>query len=551
MTSWFKVPTALTTLRTRITAWYMLLVTLTLLSLSIYLYFRLESSLISQVDAALIAASAQATANLEDDDGQLVFDDHDVEFVGVIETVSDAQFSLQDGPTFQLTDETEMLITLEEGLLVQVDALPSEDTPDLLIAMEIEPELGGPKPAGLNPVLPEPFSQGDLVVRAMGSDGTVWDTLGDSTMAPFSFPLEQGFVTGVGQDGKTWRIRSEVLASASGEDIGWVQTARSLESVEITLDSVRTQLYWGIPVAILIAGLGGLFLADQGLRPIGRISRTAQEITGSVLNRRINHRGPDDEVGRLARTLDEMLDRLEGAFKRERRFTSDASHELRTPLAALKGRIDVTLSSPRTQGEYESTLEGLEGEVDRLIRLSNELLFLARLDQGQLQWQPEEVDLRNLLGAVLDQIRPIADTKGLTIEEDVPKNLVVNSDPDHLIRLFLNLVDNACQYTPSGGRVSVAARRSAEELRVSISDTGPGISEEHVSHLFERFYRVDPSRSRDSGGTGLGLSIAYEISQLSKGNIKVASKVGAGTTFTVVLPATAEAVTLPGQPQLV
>jgi heavy metal sensor kinase len=362
------------------------------------------------------------------------------------------------------------------------------------------------------------------------------DGLGDTPLVPFPSPDGFDFATVTSQTGQAWRVHTFALVSSGNDGIGWLQTAKSFESVDATLGSVRTQLFWSIPLVLALAALGGLFVADRGLRPIDRITRTAQTISGSVLNRRINHNGLDDEVGRLAKTFDAMLDRLEEAFERERRFTSDASHELRTPLTSLKGRIEVALNSPRTQPEYEETLHALAEEAERLIRLSSELLYLARLEQGEIPLQPEDVDLGNLLGAVIDQIRPLAESKNLTIFEDISPDLSLRGDPDHLIRLFLNITDNACKYTPSGGRITVRGRNTGQHVVVSISDTGPGIPKEHLPHLFERFYRVDTARSRDSGGTGLGLSIASEIAQIHGGAIEVQSEAGVGSTFTITLP---------------
>jgi heavy metal sensor kinase len=306
--------------------------------------------------------------------------------------------------------------------------------------------------------------------------------------------------------------------------------------VDDTVENLRTQILLGLPLILMLAGLGGYFLANRALRPIDRITRTAQAISASQLDQRIGYTGPQDEVGRLATTFDNMLDRLQKAFERERRFTADASHELRTPLTALKGRLGVTLSQPRTPAEYENALRDLEQEVDRLIRLSTDLLFLARLDQRRLPWQPQALDLSDLLSAVVEQMRPLAEDKGLVLTEEVPPALSILGDPDHLIRLFVNLLDNAIKYTPPGGQVVLRAGKERTGVWVAISDTGPGIPPEHLPHLFERFYRVEESRSRPSGGAGLGLAIAHEIARWHGGIIEAQSEPGHGATFTVHLP---------------
>ena len=439
---------------------------------------------------------------------------------------------LRDGITFEIDSETELQRSLSTGLEVVVDAKLSGDS---LVALEIskaDPDEAGQ--TNLDPRILERLSTGGFVIGVKGPDGTQWDRLGDQSIGSLPLPDEPGFIT-LRENGKAWRLYNRELVSADGGFMGWLQTAQSLDQVATALGSVRTQLIWGIPIVVVLAALGGLFLADRGLRPIDRVTRTAQSIGSTVLDRRINYRGANDEVGRLAKTFDAMLDRLEVAFERERRFTAYASHELRTPLTSLKGRIDVTLSGPRSKQEYQETLRGLDEGVDRLIRLTNELLFLARLDQRQVPSPPEEVDLSNLLSAVVDQIRPLAEARNLTLTEDVPSGILVRGAPDHLIRLFLNLMDNACKYTPPGGRVTVHAEGNKTQAIVQISDTGQGIPEEHLAHLFERFYRVDEARSRDSGGTGLGLAISYEIARLHDGKLEVQSEVGSGTTFTATI----------------
>jgi signal transduction histidine kinase len=174
--------------------------------------------------------------------------------------------------------------------------------------------------------------------------------------------------------------------------------------------------------------------------------------------------------------------------------------------------------------------------VNRLIRLSTDLLFLARLDEGCLHLQPEALDFNDLLDALVEQVQPLAEAKDVSLIRESPAGLVIHGDPDHLIRLFLNLLDNAIKYTPPGGQVTVRAGNEGARVCVAIGDTGPGIPSEAIPHLFERFYRVEAARSRDSGGAGLGLAIAYEIARWHGGTLEVRSEPGQGTTFAVTLP---------------
>jgi len=424
---------------------------------------------------------------------------------------------------------------LHQSLLAQVDTALEIAASQSLANLDEENGRPGFQQTENSQAVANRLSQEGLAVRLVAYDGTVWDGFGNYTLLPIQMPVVPGYSTL--REGETlWRIYSQQIEMPVGVAVGWLQTAQSLESVQEALSSFRTQLLLGLPLVAVLAMLGGLFLAGRALRPIGRITRTAQAISGSDLSQRIRYSGPGDELGQMAAAFDRMLDRLQAAFRRERQFTADASHELRTPLTSLKGRIGVALNRERAPEEYRSTLRDLEREVDRLVRLSSDLLLLARLEQGHFHRQPEQLDLSGLLDAVLDEVRSMAQAKNITLVEEISRGLSIQGDPDHLIRLFLNLLDNACKYTPSGGRVDVRAAGTVRGVVVTISDTGPGIPPEHIPHLFERFYRVESGRSRDTGGAGLGLAIAYEIAHWHGGDLEAQSQVGQGTTFTVHLP---------------
>lgn len=313
-----------------------------------------------------------------------------------------------------------------------------------------------------------------------------------------------------------------------------------MEPVLDTLATFRTQIFWGLPLALLLAGLGGYFLAFRALRPIDRMTQTARAISGQDLSQRILHNGPADEIGRLAQTFDAMLDRLQVAFQREQQFTGDAAHELRTPLTALKGQLQVTLSRPRSADAYRETLQTMEQQVDRLIQLSNSLLYMARLEQNQMQQLVETIGVADFFGALLDQLRPLANEKSIQIQTHIPPNLQLEGNLELLIRLFLNLLDNAVKYTPNGGDISLTVYQTEQQIITEIFNSGQAIPAEHLPHLFERFYRAEASRARTSngaepGGVGLGLAIAQEIARLHGGEITVESEAGKGTIFMVYL----------------
>ncbi len=330
--------------------------------------------------------------------------------------------------------------------------------------------------------------------------------------------------------------------------VGFVQVGLSLDDVQQTLAAFRWTLALALPVTLALASVGGLFLASRALRPVDQITRAAQSISAHDLSQRLNLNLPDDELGRLARTFDAMIARLDEAFRRQRRFTADASHELRTPLTIIKGDLSLALARLRDADYYRQVLTEVDEEVDQMSHLVERLLALARADAEGVSLQRRAVDLSVLLTDLIEQTRPLAEAKGLALTAQIAPDLTVCVDPDAVTQVVLNLLDNAIKYTytPSG-RVRLSAHRAgpgSSEVLIAISDSGPGILAEHLPHIFDRFYRVDRARSRGPsatlraglGGAGLGLSIARELVRAHGGDITVHSVPGEGSTFTVRLP---------------
>jgi len=375
-------------------------------------------------------------------------------------------------------------------------------------------------------------------MRLVSLDGTVWDAYNASDRVADWGPMEAGVTSQKGSSEEDeWRILSQPILDSTGQTIGWAQAAQSIIPVIDAVEDLQGQLFLGIPLILIFAGFGGYFLASRALSPIEQITNTAQEITAQNLSRKIDYKGSADEVGRLAQTFDQMLERLQTSFERERRFTGDAAHELRTPLTVLKGQIEVALNRRRNSAEYEKRLRDLSAQVERLIRLSNGLLFLSRSDQRQLSFEPADINLHELLEVLIEQFQPLAHEKELKVTAKIKEGFSVYGDGDHLIRLFMNLLENALKYTPAGGQITVTIVKESNESQVTIHNTGPGIPQEHLEHLFERFYRVDVDRSSQTGGSGLGLAIAHEIARLHGGRIEAHSESGQGVTFVVHLPA--------------
>jgi heavy metal sensor kinase len=339
---------------------------------------------------------------------------------------------------------------------------------------------------------------------------------------------------------QTNRARLRIFSApliVAGRIIGAVQVGQSLYEVDSTSRTVRFLLTGGIAATLLLAALVGAFLARTALRPIDRITQTALRISRAEdLSRRLERTGPQDEVGRLAATFNEMLGRLEEFFTTQQRLVADVSHELRTPLTTIRGNIDLlrrgATKDPKARQE---TLEAIEGEVTRMSRMVADLLLLAQADAG-IELDKKPVELDTVLLEVYRQGQLMADSVEVKLGHE--DQAVVMGDADRLKQLLLNLVDNAIKYTPAGGEIRLSLYHEQGWVQVAVSDTGIGILPEDLPHIFERFYRTDKARLR--GGTGLGLSIAKWIAEAHGGHLTVESEVGKGSTFTVWLrPATA------------
>jgi signal transduction histidine kinase len=302
-------------------------------------------------------------------------------------------------------------------------------------------------------------------------------------------------------------------------------------------------------LALLVAAIGGFWLAGKALRPVKMITRTANEINATDLRRRL-HLKRRDEFGELAATFDQMLARLEAAFKRQTQFTTDASHELRTPLTIIDLEINRALTQLERPEEYRQILEQIRAENEQMTYIVNNLLTLARADTGQLVLQREVVDVSDIALACVERLLSLAHQSHITLSTGTLPELLVCGDPQYLSRMFMNLMENAIKYTSGiGSRVHVELACEQERWAVvRVQDDGPGIAEEHLPWLFERFYRVDKARARkieqtsvapgkqDPGGTGLGLAIVQWIGQAHGGEVRVESKLGSGSVFQVRLP---------------
>ena len=320
---------------------------------------------------------------------------------------------------------------------------------------------------------------------------------------------------------------------------------QSLHPQHEMMEDIRYTFYWVIPLALLLASAGGYFLARKSLAPVTLMAEQARGMGASHLSERLKISNPHDELGTLALSFNELLDRLEKSFEQQRRFVADASHELRTPVAILRGETEATLSRPdRTPEEYRETLAILRDESQRLARVIEDLFTLTRADAGQYPLNLRELYLDELAADVLRRTRSLAISKGIALASSIQPELPLQADEDLLRRMLLNLLDNAIKYTPAGGKVNVDCKLEGSFYVLRVTDCGPGIPQELQSRIFERFFRADKARSRsegDSGGAGLGLSIARWIAEAHHGRLELTRSDASGTTFTASLPATGKA----------
>jgi heavy metal sensor kinase len=314
-----------------------------------------------------------------------------------------------------------------------------------------------------------------------------------------------------------------------------VQIGLSLERTQGALRRYVDTVVVLIPIGVALAAAGGALIARAALRPVDEMTAAARRITAEDLHQRVARRGSPDELDRLAETLNGMLARLEEAFGELRRFAADAAHELRTPLTVLKGGMEVALRAARSPEEYRQVIASSLEEVDRLIRLAEDLLLLSRSGAGpEVPRRP--VDLEPLVLETLDMATRLAEGTGVHVQAGEATPAIARADPAALGRALRNLVDNAIKYTPAGGTVELSLRRAGGQAIIAVRDTGVGITAADAERVFEPFVRLDAARARETGGAGLGLAIARSIVLAHGGAIGVESEPGAGSRFTIRLP---------------
>jgi heavy metal sensor kinase len=328
------------------------------------------------------------------------------------------------------------------------------------------------------------------------------------------------------------------LRTASGDSIDmYIRVGQSLLNLQRAQRRLLLLLAIAMPVTLLIASLGGLLLANKALSPVERVAQAARRIGAGNLQERVSVTGAGDEISRLASIFNEMIERLEGAFERERRFTADASHELRTPLAVLRGELEIALRKERSPEQYKEVIGASLEEIVRLSKLVDDLLTLARSEKGELALERNTVRLDALATEICQYVEPLARAKGLSLEYSLAGNAItLVGDARRLRQLLLNLLDNAIKYTPAGGRVSLWLKQREDGIGIEVADTGCGIPREEQPYIFDRFYRHNHTSAGDAGGFGLGLAICKWIAEAHGGQLVVSSEPGCGSRFSIFFP---------------
>ncbi len=314
-----------------------------------------------------------------------------------------------------------------------------------------------------------------------------------------------------------------------------IQLATHLHYVRKSLSVFKSNILAALPIVLVLGSIGGWLLARKSLSPIGYIASKAQNITSQNLSERLTPRGTDDEMDDLIRTINGMISRLENSFQRMAEFTADASHELKTPLCAMRGEAEVLLSKGRTAEEYQEALAHSIEQFDRLNQMIDNLILLSKSDSSQVELKMVPLRLDLLIKNIGDLFQVLAEQKKISFIIGSFQDVMVMGDKMRLQQLFTNLIDNAIKFT-SEGTVRITMEKNEEVVLVKIRDAGIGIPNEEQERIFKRFYRVDKSRSKETGGVGLGLSIAEWIAHAHHGKIEVDSKLNKGSIFTISLP---------------
>jgi two-component system OmpR family sensor kinase len=424
------------------------------------------------------------------------------------------------GSIFVLQLRVSVDASLDPGLRARVEALGDE--------LDSDGEL---PPLGIADTLVQARTPTGQLLAATPDDGA--RTVLDAAQFQRALTGEVSFTATV--DGERTRILATTITTPQGTVMLIVGDETDVSDAAV--DRAVSALVLGGPPAVLLAGLGAWLLAGATLRPVERMRRQAADISDQDLDQRLAVPATRDEVAALATTINDLLSRLQEALDRERGFVADAGHELRTPLAILHTELELAARPGRTREALADAVAQAGQETDRLIRLAEDLLLLARADNRQPFLRPVPLSLPPLLEAAARGARARAEACSVAVVVDCPPELDIEADPDRLRQAVDNLLDNATRHAPDGSTVEVAASALREGLiAVDVSDRGPGFPPEFLPQAFDRFRRAEASRARDSGGSGLGLAIVRAVAQAHGGTASATNRQDGGAAVRIVIP---------------
>ena len=332
------------------------------------------------------------------------------------------------------------------------------------------------------------------------------------------------------------RFDSSIVPGTDGSTSFLVRVGIPLDPADAARREFLHTLLLLVPIGIALAALAGWQMARRALRPMANLATAARKIDVHKLSERLPVRGTGDEVDDVAKAFNETLGRLENSVERMKQFTASISHELRTPLTTLRGEAEVALLEARSADEYKRVLSSQLEEFDKLTHMINQLLVLARAEAGEIQWADQAVDLSALALSLSEQMEPVATAKNVRLNSHVQAGVFVHGDANWIEHAILNLFDNAIKFTAGGGEVDVTLSSQNGDAVLRVQDTGVGISADALPHVFDRFFRAEPSRSKSVDGVGLGLALAKWIVEKHRGHIEVQSQIGKGSSFTIRIP---------------
>ncbi len=488
----------------RFTLWYLLVLTILLIFLGTGIYLNLSRTLDDELNHTLKARAEQliSTRGIVRKIDRGRFGENIGEIITIYFSSDDSLENISSGNiALSISDETIKKVVAGEKILTTIETSAGKN-------LRV---FGTPYLLRVPPPMQEPPRQDDRMRRRPRDEHRRQGNMRRNPAPPE-------------------HRRADFLEQGSHPAALFV--ARDTENIVNAMDGLLRTLLIAIPFTLLIAGGGGIFLAGRSLAPVDQITRAAREIEESDLSKRIDVH-TKDELGGLAKTLNQMIERLEKAFKRQKQFTGDASHELRAPLAVIEAESTLALQRERNVDEYKRSLSTVAEEAKHMSNIIDQLLNLARADAKCEPPSFEQIDVGELLRNLCESHKNKCNEKGIDLQLNIINSASVSGNEAMLKRLFSNILTNAIKFTQSDGRITTSLRRDGKGAVVYITDTGIGIPETDLPHIFDRFYRVDKARSRAEGGSGLGLSICKQIIEIHGGSISAESEVGRGSTFTV------------------